>query len=326
MNPECRCRSFGSGLCLAALVAVFAAGCRESREPLSSPVVARVGETAITTADLEAELVRRAQTSALPLPAQAREAVLEDLVRHQVLLGRARAAGYAERPEVRRQMERVLTHRYEADHGPDWERLPAPTEAEISAAYEARQAEFVIPERARVALMVLRGSAKAEPERWAALRARAEQLREAAVAGDAAAFAALARQHSDDRATRYSGGEAGWLTRESAEAAWPRNVVEAALALEVPGTVSPVIEAGHDLHILRLLEYRPATTRPRAEVQDQLRHQLILARRQEAEREFETRLREGVVIQVNQAVLEEVALPPASRLAGAATPPGLPAR
>ncbi len=324
MNPPSM--SPRSGLCLAVLVAVLAPGCRDGQEPLSSPTVAQVGGTTITTAELEAELVRRARASALPLPAEARETVLEDLIRHQVLLARARAAGYAERPEVRRQMERVLTGRYEAEQGPDFERLPAPTEAEISTAYEARQAEFVTPERVRVALIVLRGSAKTEPERRTAWQARAERLRDEAAAGDAAAFATLARQHSDDRATRYSGGEAGWLTRDSAEAGWPREVVEAAWALEVPGAVSPVIEAGPDLHILRLLERRPAALRSLVEVRDQLKHQLILARRQEAEREFEARLREGVVIQVHRPALEEVTLPPASRLAGGAAPPGLPAR
>ncbi|MCC6233642.1 MAG: peptidyl-prolyl cis-trans isomerase [Verrucomicrobiales bacterium] len=317
-----------ASICVASVL-LLGSGCnsRETSAVAEADIVARIdGRTVITVRDVEQELARRPRPAGRAATAADRQAALDDLVRHQILLGRAIAAGYEQQPEVRRQIEQLLIARYEADKGPDLDRLPTPTPKEIEEVYHERASEFSAPARVRAALIRVAGSAKATPERQVALREKAERMRDDAVKGGAQRFSELAIQHSDDRVSRHSGGDVGWIDRSARGLPWPAEVTRAMFSLEEPGAVSPVIYAEGDAYLVRLTDRESATLRPLSEVGPQISHRLLRERRDAAETAFQESQRTGLSIDLRMAALERVALPAATSLAAAQTPPPLPAR
>jgi peptidyl-prolyl cis-trans isomerase C len=93
----------------------------------------------------------------------------------------------------------------------------------------------------------------APPQRQEA-RQKAEGLLARVKAGGD--FAAIARESSDDTASRGGGGLLPWMSRGES----PPPFDQAAFGLEKPGDLSGVVESPFGLHVLRLEDKRPAGT------------------------------------------------------------------
>jgi parvulin-like peptidyl-prolyl isomerase len=245
------------------------------------------------------------------------------LIREKVLLVKAQAAGVDHDPELVRRWERMVVAKYEAAHKPAVEQLDAPSLAEVEKFYRTHAAENQRPQRIRVALIQIKGSAKATGEKRAELRVRAEKVLALAQAPDAN-FAELARLHSEDRTTRYSGGEGGWLEHGQAPPSWPRELAEASFGLEAPGIVAPLVEAEGSFYVLKLLERQAAGVRPLAEVRDRIVHQLREQQRLAAEERFYAEQRAELKIEINASVLQAVPVPSPVIARASGTPPSLP--
>ncbi len=163
------------------------------------------------------------------------------------------------------------------------ERLTVP-EAEIEAFYEANSAQYSTPEEIRASHILL----SLDDAEAGAVRERANDLLSQARGG--ADFAALAREHSQDEASAAQGGDLDYFGRG-------RMVPEfeqAAFALQV-GDISEVVESPFGYHIIKLTDRRPGTTRPLAEVReeivDQLRWQLAQQQAEQTARAIEPSVR-----------------------------------
>lgn len=326
-------RSSPRFLCLGAwwvLAAVLFVGCRpNSTAPLpatpAADVVATVGDLLIRTEDLTEALAKRSKAlGAGGMSEELRQQVLDELVREKVLLLKARAAGVDRDPELTRRWERMVVARYEATHKPDPEQQRAPSNSEVEQFYRDHAAEYQRPERIRVGLIQVKGSPKAAEEKRAELRTRAEKVLALAQKPDAN-FAELARIHSEDRATRYSGGDGGWMERGQVPLSWPRELIETVFALDPPGVLPPIVEAGGSFYVIKLLDRQPAGVRPLAEVRDRIVHQLKEQQRVAAEERFYAEQRAGVAVEINQAALQAVPLPVTAIAKSPGTPPSLPA-
>jgi peptidyl-prolyl cis-trans isomerase C len=313
-----------------ALAAALLVGCQpQNTVPLPAipavDVVATVGDLAIRIEDLTDALAKRSRAlGGRPGSDQWREQVLEELVREKVLLVKARAAGVDRDPELTRRWERMVTAKYEASHKPDPTKQRAPSSTAVEQYYRDHSAEYQRPARIRVALIQIKGSSKATEEKRAQLRAQAEQI--AALAQPPGApFAELARLHSAEQTTRYSGGDGGWLEHGQAPIAWPRELVEAAFALETPGACAPLIAAGGSFYIVKLVDRQPAGVRPLEEVRDRIVHHLKEQQRAAAEEHFHAGQRAGLHIEINRAALQTVPLPPTAVAQAPGLPPALPA-
>jgi len=141
--------------------------------------------------------------------------------------------------------------------------------------YEARKDEFGEPERrrARHILFTAQGSGD---EGWSAARAEAEEVLERLDGG--AAFAELAQEHSDDRASAEEGGDLGWFTRDDLAPA----VTDAAFGME-SGEVAGPVRSEFGYHLVRLEAVDAAEVPPFEEVRDELARSLRQGR---AERRF----------------------------------------
>src|SRR6185503_20429598 len=97
------------------------------------------------------------------------------------------------------------------------------------------------PPSVRGAIIFIDGSVKANAARQAELRHEAEAaLEEARQALDDKSFAQVVMKRSADQATRYRGGDMGWVTPGMAGV--DPALTQALLALEKPGQFAPLVE------------------------------------------------------------------------------------
>jgi peptidyl-prolyl cis-trans isomerase D len=136
----------------------------------------------------------------------------------------------------------------------------------VRQSYEGRRSEFDRPERARVRHLLVRPDGEGEAARQAA-RERIDALRVRLEAGEA--FDALAREASDDPATREAGGDLGWVSRGGLVKA-----LEDAAFAQPLGAVGEVVESPQGLHLLLVEERQPARVVPFEEAQRQVAEDL----------------------------------------------------
>ena len=313
------------GICLAVTMLT---GCRQeivtTPPPTAPDYVAKVGDTLIVPGELTEALGKRFKSVGSDRAvADLRQQVLDELIREKVLLNKARAAGLERDPEMVRRWERMVVAKYEAAHKPDAEKQRVPTTAEVEQFYQEHAANYQRPERIRVALIQVKGSAKATEEKRGELRARAEKVFALTQAPDAN-FAELARLHSEDRVTRYSGGDGGWMERGQTLPSWPKELADGAFTLETAGVIALLVEAGGSFYVLKLIERQAAGVRPLAEVRDRIVHKLKEQQRLANEERFYAEQKAGVNVEINQAVLQAVPLPAPAVARAPGTPPSLP--
>ncbi len=146
-------------------------------------------------------------------------------------------------------------------------------ESEIRQTYQDNQAAFTIPESVRIRRIFMARISQATgnllpQEALKEKESLMAEIRSRALKGDD--FAALAKAYSEDAMTRPNGGEIVILKGQTKP------------DFEIPvfrlraGTVSPVMTIGAGLHLVKMLEHRPAKLRPLKEVEP------IIRRRAEA--------------------------------------------
>ncbi len=306
-------------------------GCRKAPESNTPPltvvtnVLAQVEDGVITVAQFEAELARRAQRGSGRVSSpQDREALLEEMVRFEVMYARAIAAGLDRDPEMAQRIRRMVVARYEEQHQAEAEKTPAPTATEVDAYYREHLAEFIQPEKVRGAVLLLKVSPKATEEKKQEAMRRAEGIRAEAIQQAAAqpSFGDLARQHSEDAATRYRGGDGGWIARDQKGFFWPKEVVEGLFALGAPGEIGPVIRTPDGLYVIKLMERTAAAAAPLDQVRERIAWRLQSERTQQAQKDFYEQQKAGLRIVINRDRLATVTLPPAPT--SAPPPPALP--
>jgi len=313
MDTESKTRSagdHGSGVLillaiLAAVPAIQVAGAGDA----AATVLASVGGRTITVEEFKAEVVRKVRGA----PARFRgeddlRRFLEEMVRVEAVAAAAREAGYPERLEVKRAVAQLLAARYEADLLEPRLAALVVADEEIKNYHQEHPEEFRVPRRIRGAVIRIDVSRKADARTRAERKERAGRALEEArlLPRDAPGFGTVAVSFSEDQATRYRGGDTGWLTAAEAEARWGAAAAGALFVLRNPGDLGPVVETPDGFILVKLLEEKPADVRPLAEVQEPLRRRLLM-RKQEAEAEtFYRDVARRVTVQVNRELLERL--------------------
>src|SRR5262245_60234441 len=113
-------------------------------------------------------------------------------------------------------------------------------------------------------------------------QAQAAKLLERARSGED--FAKLARQFSDDPATRAEGGDLGYFGKDML----PKAIEEMVFAMK-PGDIRGPVRADRGFHVIKLVDRKAKEAKPLEEVKDDIRMQL---RQKEMERQTKTYLSE----------------------------------
>ena len=145
------------------------------------------------------------------------------------------------------------------------------TDAEIQQQYQSSIATYSTPEQVRVRHILLKNEGKDD----ATVKAAAEAVL-ARTKAPGADFAKLATQYSEDEGSKDKGGEydffgKGTMVTEFEDAAWALNKDE----------VSGLVKTQFGYHIIKLLDKRPASVKPLAEVKAQIDDQLRWGKAQE---------------------------------------------
>lgn len=301
--------------------AVIGSGCRPAPTPGDSDVVARVGVGVVTLAQYESELRRRGGMD----DPRRRETVLEDLIRTELLVQQAYSSGFADSPELRRRLGQSLARAYEEELRRKDPAPPLPDGA-AEAYYREHPEEFRLPERVRLAGILVRVPRKAEESARGRAVAKAAALHAEAVklpAGEPG-LGELARLYSEDTSTRYAGGDQGWMTPAQAAQRWP-GAETALAALREPGAVAPVVASDDGLWILRLMEREESRVRPWTDpqVRELAAHRASVEWEKADLARREAALREGIAVEIDRAVLARLPAP-APKPASPGTPPALP--
>ncbi|HXE62607.1 MAG TPA: peptidyl-prolyl cis-trans isomerase [Bryobacteraceae bacterium] len=133
------------------------------------------------------------------------------------------------------------------------------TDAQLQKAYKDHQSDFQTPERVQARHILLKSDASND----AAVKVKAEDLLKQIQGG--ADFAKLAKEKSEDPGSAQNGGELGWIVRGQTVPEFEK----AAFSLK-PGETSGLIKTEYGYHIIRVEAHEQAHLKPFDEVKAQL--------------------------------------------------------
>jgi len=165
------------------------------------------------------------------------------------------------------------------------------TDADLERYYEENKGRLTVPEQIRVRHILITWKPMGQPDDRAYIREQMTPILERARAGED--FAALAREFSDDYATKQVGGDTGMFHRGQMAPAFEA----VAFALE-PGEISEPVETAFGVHIIKLEERRAEELLALDDIRDQLREHVQNEQVEQAVRKEIERLTAAAAIQV----------------------------
>ena len=138
------------------------------------------------------------------------------------------------------------------------------TEKDLKRYYEDNTQRLTLPEQVRVRHILITWKPLGKQDDRAFIRESMQPILKRARAGED--FAALAREFSDDFATKQMGGDTGFFHRGQMAPAFE----EVAFALE-PGEISDIVETSFGVHIIKLEQRQEEELLAYDDIHDQLR-------------------------------------------------------
>lgn len=277
----------------------------------SREVLARVGDETITLGDFAARLAEQSPylRARFNSPERRRE-MLDDMIRFELLVQEARRLGLDRDPAVDRVRTQALVDellRAEVDAHLSRDAI---TDADARAFYDAHATEWNQPEQVRASHLRFADRAAAQ-RALTAVRAAPD---------DTELFRRLAREQSNDEATRNSGGDLRFFSRPEGttriEGAPPVAVATAAFELTTPGEIcARVIQSEDGFHVVKLTARRQPMNRGFEEVKPIIVDRIFRDRREAMVRELVARLRREGHVEEDEAALSTI------RVDTGATPP-----
>ncbi len=145
------------------------------------------------------------------------------------------------------------------------------SEADLQQAYNNNKSRYAAPEERRFAHILVRPNPK-DGDKAEALASEKLTAWRAEVLKSPQRMAELARQHSEDEASKVQGGDLGFNTK----GAFPKAFEEAAFALK-DGELSGVVKTDDGLHLIQAIETRGGAVRALDEVKAELEEELRAA-------------------------------------------------
>jgi len=301
-------------------LAVLATACSRPGQPeKKGPFVAQGNGVSVSAEEFKARLDEqspfiRSRYASL----ERKKEFLDNLVRFEVLAKEAERQGLDKDPDVQLTLRKVMVQKLVQKSFGDQEAAGKLPDSETKEYYEKHKDEYVKPLRLRVYQILVKAPASG-PERarrQEAARKVLGQLR-AEEKKNQLAFVAVAREKSEDEATKALGGDLNFRSKEDLEKLYGKAAAEAAFALKDNET-SGLVESPQGFHVFKVAGRQEAVDRPFEQVKAQISQKLFRERKTKEFDEFVKKLRETAAVKVDDAELEKVVV------AGAA-PPAMPA-
>ena len=271
MEPKfCRCLYLPVVKAILCFLLVVLPACSHPKIPpqIQTDVLATIGSDNITIAQFSAEMTSRRT----PDDPKAKRVLLDEMIRTRTLVQEARRHGYDHDPQVIAAYDLLLVNRLREEvHA-----QAKATSQEIGAYYTAHPAEFAAPAAVHAAVIFVAAPAQlpaaVRTQRRTAIDAARQQASE--LPPNTVGFGALAAQNSDDQATKFRGGDMGYLLEGVAAPRWEKPVLDAVFALTPAAPLSPVVTTDRGFYLVKLIARHDASTRPlnyvRADIEKRL--------------------------------------------------------
>ncbi len=267
-------------------------------------VIARYGDETLTAEELVVELGRLPQRSRALMDVDARRRFVENHVLNELLYAEGLRQGFAEDPEIERQVNELRRRLIVQRVVRKLQDIPPVTDEQVRQHYEANPDRYSTTTiRARHILV------KDE--------AKARELRDE-VLKNPERFAEVAKANSADTASARKGGDLGFFGHG-------RMVPEfeaAAFALKTPGEISEVVKTPYGYHIIQLEERREGEPKPFEQVKEQIRATLRNEALQARTQQYYEQLKQQANLTIDEAALERVAKSMPQPSPGEARPKG----
>ncbi len=287
------------------------AGDAGSAAPAASaedPVLARVGDHAITLREYQAALDHMDQFDRLRFSAaDRRQDLLEEMIDVELLAQEARDRGYDQDPETQEELRQILR---DAVLQTVRAKAPAPNDiadADVRAYYEAHRSDFRDPERRRVSAIVLDSA-----------RAAASALSAALAATDPATWGQIVRSRSVDPSAKADvppdlAGDFGFVNApgvagdRGANPRVPDEVRAAVFEVEHVGDVVPrVVAARGKFFVVKLVAKSDAHDRSLEDAARSIRVKLAQDKLRSLEADFVDQLRREFPVVIDRNALSQV--------------------
>ncbi len=270
-------------------------------------VVATVNGSSISMDDYKARMERqspyvRGRYNTL----ERKEEFLSNMVRFELLAQEAERRGFDKDPEVVRAAKQVMIQkltREEFDEKLDREDVP---EEDIRKYYGEHLSEYVRPGMVRASQILIKTDPKATKADIDAAKKRALKIYKEVQknASDISSFRKLAKEYSEDTATKNRGGDMGYFARTEEGGPLPKELSDAIWKLKEINDIAPLVKTDKGFHIVRLTGRREPVERTLEQVRSQIRSRLYKETRTEKFDAFVAKLKENAAIDINRELLE----------------------
>lgn len=269
--------------------------------------LAHVGDQVITVQEFQKRLDRQAPfLRAQYNTPERKKAFLENMIRFDLLAQEAKRRGLENDPDVQETMKKVMVQkliRKEFAENPA-QQLPMD---ELHAYYQKHISDYVKPERVRVAhIFVAFKSGDKKSVAAAKKKAKAILAEVHAKEKDPRSFMLIAREKTEDAASRATGGDLRYLAKDELAKAWSPAVADAAFAMKNVGEVSGLVKGTKGFHILRLVGRQRALDRTFDQVRANVEARLRQEKRRERYDDFIAKLRKAAGVTIDQKLLDSI--------------------
>jgi peptidylprolyl isomerase len=259
-------------------------------------LVGKMGDVELHSTELK--VILEAQPPDVRRQLATDSAALERLVRSELMrkavLNEAKQKGWDKRPELQplidRARDQIIVSSFVSNIAKPGDGYPS--EEEIKQFYESNKPQLLAPPQYQLAQIFLPAAEGGDAAKAEEARKKIGEL-STKLGKSGADFAKLAKENSAHRDSADKGGELGWVSEEQMV---PE--IRRAVAGMNKGEVSPPIKSAAGWHIIKLLDKKPAATRPLADI----RGNLILAMRNRKAQDMERAYFEALSIKVPPSV------------------------
>lgn len=270
--------------------------------------VAKVGDEVITLDEFEAQINQQNPLvrSRYKSPDHKRK-LLESLVEREAMVQEARRLGLDKDPDVVQGLKKILArHLVNVEFNQKRVKEISITDEEIERYYQENQDRYHAPEKIRVHQIFFAGASNDAKARREARKRASEVLKKLkADPKDRRLFLKMARENSEDEATKRVGGDTNFRTKEQLAESYGKDFAETAFSLKQANDLSDIVEGEKGFYIMRLSGSQAAIDLPLDKVKGQIRTTLFARARGDAYKAYVQEVKDKIGVQVFADIVEK---------------------
>ena len=300
-----------------------------SKPAIDNTIVATISDRSITVDDLQKKMLLRSggATQHFASP-ENKQALLKEMIQREIQITTALKLDYANDPDIQKSLENLLVNKIREEKLKDILAASEVGDDEIENYYNSNIQKYTTPEMSRVAIIRFTAFRTASPEKHLAVKTKAEEAYELAqtLPETIKGFGSLAVTYSEDQASRYVGGDIGWMVNGRESQLYSDSVVsETAATLSKENPISSVVQGDEGYYLVKFIDYKNSQTKPLEKVSGSIKRELQQQKYMQGEADWLQALENDLKpVVINQAVLDSVQPPPTIKEKQEDTPPALP--